>query len=452
MSEETEKKKANGPADKDHGEARSSAMDNVSWGFTQLDPALSEQRWSQFTKTSSPATTPGRPPPGLSAEGHSSPPPPSVDSTHGNGSDVTNAPEPTILCPVGTSANGAPLFMALTPQQLAATGGNPQLLLRGASFDSSKTGQHPSPQQSPPQHIPQFTLPSGSSTPNAGGNAPFTMPPPSPSAPGKGVQMVIPPGMSIPVPVPISTLQVKSQVGVPTTPNYSSPMPGGMNTPGGNRFNHPMRTPTGATPVLLQMPQGMPPQGIYNGGPVASTPPKGSRGGGDIAGEQRVWAANEHLFSDRAPTIGDVKSLGGSSRSNDTTPQAQSAKRSIPSPQATRSSSGGPTPQGEETKKPTKQEMLLQQLQASHPSSTLPPPTAVDPSEDPEERWKRRAELEERLVGRKEDSTTPMASGGPLSASSTPVAAWKAKPCRQFKETGTCKYGDKCVFAHGSEQ
>ncbi len=499
---------------------------DLTWS-TDLDPALSEQKWTQFTKDDSPTRNSNPNPVGASGsgllgggsstigannlttsspkpvDGNASPipqgggltatqtifapaPPPgpavSTQLQSGPSQTITIQPqpttqEPTILYPVGTGANGAPLFMALTPSQLAAVGGNPQNLLHGATLPQAVDG-HSAPQPAPLNHQPQpqqqsmqpsFVYPVSNLVPVG--------------APG-GVQLICPPGMNVPIPVPLATMQVKAAVGVPTTPKYQSPMPAGV--PG--RPMGPLLTPSGkmqmaktpsmTTPVLLPMPGVAAPVMHQAQTPPHSGPFSANRThGGDVVGEQMVWAAHEHLFHEQAPTLGEVRSLAGSSQSNNVTPLAASARAGpAGTPQAVQkaSGSGNPSPTAG-SRKPTKQEMLLQQLQASHPSTTLPAPdkrerkelaavdadltsgtgsgVALTPSASATaeggSKWSQRAELEERLVG-KLDAQTPNGPG-PLSASSTPVAAWKAKPCKSYLQTGTCKYGDKCVFSHEKE-
>ena len=42
----------------------------------------------------------------------------------------------------------------------------------------------------------------------------------------------------------------------------------------------------------------------------------------------------------------------------------------------------------------------------------------------------------------------PPDQSGPRESGRESTEGTKAKPCRQFKKTGACKYGDKCIFSH----
>jgi len=63
-----------------------------------------------------------------------------------------------------------------------------------------------------------------------------------------------------------------------------------------------------------------------------------------------------------------------------------------------------------------------------------------------------------RVLGRSQSQTSPSSSclkspGEPLSTvGNTQTSRYKTEMCRTFEENGTCKYGEKCQFAHGSHE
>lgn len=45
--------------------------------------------------------------------------------------------------------------------------------------------------------------------------------------------------------------------------------------------------------------------------------------------------------------------------------------------------------------------------------------------------------------------SAPVATANPIQASTANTSRYKTELCRPFEESGSCKYGDKCQFAHG---
>ena len=62
--------------------------------------------------------------------------------------------------------------------------------------------------------------------------------------------------------------------------------------------------------------------------------------------------------------------------------------------------------------------------------------------------------------GGKAAATKPDTKGASVAQDTKPATASSAKPivrlkyemCKNFRETGSCKYGDRCLFAHGDHE
>jgi len=48
--------------------------------------------------------------------------------------------------------------------------------------------------------------------------------------------------------------------------------------------------------------------------------------------------------------------------------------------------------------------------------------------------------------------SSPAEKGSPTPQQQIPTSRYKTEMCRPFSEHGTCKYGDKCQFAHGNQE
>ncbi|KAA8498432.1 Zinc finger protein zfs1 [Porphyridium purpureum] len=103
-----------------------------------------------------------------------------------------------------------------------------------------------------------------------------------------------------------------------------------------------------------------------------------------------------------------------------------------------------------------------------HPSSQKivvksPPPTTTTPSQQQEDqldmlfqRWPSSASLSESSMSASSSDlpglnvVVPRRAGG--KAANIKKELYKTEPCRSFQETGTCRYGKKCQFAHSNEE
>jgi len=62
-----------------------------------------------------------------------------------------------------------------------------------------------------------------------------------------------------------------------------------------------------------------------------------------------------------------------------------------------------------------------------------------------------------RVLGRSQSQTSPTSSlkspgAPPCTVPATQTSRYKTEMCRTFEENGTCKYGEKCQFAHGPHE
>ena len=52
----------------------------------------------------------------------------------------------------------------------------------------------------------------------------------------------------------------------------------------------------------------------------------------------------------------------------------------------------------------------------------------------------------------KSSATSSVAQSNTSSAPKSGVVRLKYEMCKNFREKGTCKYGDRCLFAHGDHE
>ena len=77
----------------------------------------------------------------------------------------------------------------------------------------------------------------------------------------------------------------------------------------------------------------------------------------------------------------------------------------------------------------------------------------VTPGSKPSAESKNSAtEKSNQMDSKKEPEKTNSGTSDSSSGSPSPPVRLKYEMCKNFKETGSCKYGDRCMFAHGDHE